>query len=113
MKSTPSQLENLEKGVPFTPESAAKVAKEGQKKSVEARKQNIAMEKFASVIASNQVSDSELRQALTELGITAPDMQNNALIVAGVFRRASKGKITAVEKWEECGQGGDWMTYEI
>ena len=97
MKSSQQQTNNLKNVKPFTSEKA----REAQKKSVEARKQNIGLARYACIFGAGVVQDSEKRQALAQLGIDDPDMQNNALIVSGVFEEAMKGKIADVNKWEE------------
>ena len=96
-------LDNLKKGTPWTSERAKQYARLGQQKSVETKKRNKILAEFAKIVADASISSEELRKNLIKLGITDPNVQNNFLVVVGVFRKACKGYIPAVDKWE------DWL----
>ncbi|MBR4473666.1 MAG: PBSX family phage terminase large subunit [Oscillospiraceae bacterium] len=101
-------LKNLEKGIPmrFNSETGALYARKGQEASVRARRRNKSLSRLAVAVGNTRITDSELLKTLNELGIKDEEEQYNALIVAGVLKEASQGKITAVEKWE------DWLDRE-
>ena len=101
-------LKNLEKGIlmRFNSETGALYARKGQEASVRARRRNKSLSRLAVAVGNTRITDSELLKTLNELGIKDEEEQYNALIVAGVLKEASQGKITAVEKWE------DWLDRE-
>ena len=102
-KVSEKSLKNLEKGIPtrFNSETGKLYARKGQAASVLARKRNKNMARLAIAIGSVRVTDKELQKDLEGLGLSEEQQNYNALVVAGVLKKASEGKITAVEKWEE------------
>ena len=92
---------NLQNLRPFTSEEARAC----QAKALIARKENRgrseAIVKAAAAISDAPVSDDELKEKLLSLGVEDEELRNSALIAAAVFRRAVRGNLCAVEKWEE------------
>ena len=92
---------NLQNLRPFTSEEARAC----QAKALIARKENRgrseAIVKAAAAISDAPVSDDELKEKLLRLGVEDEELRNSALIAAAVFRRAVRGNLCAVEKWEE------------
>ena len=100
-KMSQASLDNLKKGTPWTTERAKRYARYGQKKSVETKKRNKAMAEFAKIVADTEITNEDMLRMLADLGISDPSVQNNALIAAGLFRKAIRGSIPAINKWEE------------
>ena len=92
---------NLQNLRPFTSEEARAC----QAKALIARKENRgrseAIVKAAAAISDAPVSDDELKEKLLSLGVEDEELRNSALIAAAVFRRAVRGNLCAVDKWEE------------
>ena len=92
---------NLQNLRPFTSEEARAC----QAKALIARKENRgrseAIVKAAAAISDAPVSDDELKDKLLRLGVEDEELRNSALIAAAFFRRAVRGNLCAVEKWEE------------
>ena len=63
------------------------------------RKKDIAA--MAAVIANTRISDEEQKEKLAKLGIPEEEMTYSSLIAAEVLRRAVRGNLPALEKWEE------------
>ena len=103
MKNSQAQLDNLALSAPyrFNSETAREAGKKGAVASQKARKRNKTMAQFAKQIAESKIESADLREQLKELGLTEADMQNAVQVVAGVFRQAARGKIPAVDKWEQ------------
>ena len=103
MKPTPAQLENLKKGkkTQFNSETGRIAGKKGWEAAQEAKARNKAVAEFAHRIAEADLTNEELRKMLTDLGMTDEQVQNDALIAVGLFQRAIKGEVIAIEKWEE------------
>ena len=92
---------NLQNLRPFTSEEAracqakALIVRKGK------RERSEAIVKAAAAISDAPVSDDELKEKLLRLGVEDEELRNSALIAAAVFRRAVRGNLCAVEKWEE------------
>ncbi len=59
------------------------------------------MARLARMISEAEVTDENDIADLSRLGILADNQKNAALVVAGVFRHAAAGNISAVDKWEQ------------
>ena len=103
VKNSQAQLDNLALSAPyrFTSETAREAGKKGAVAAQKARKRNKTMAQLAKQIAESKIESADLREQLKELGLTEADMQNAVQVVAGVFRQAARGKIPAVDKWEQ------------
>ena len=101
MAQSQAQLDNLDKGVRITPETASEYGRKGQPLSVEARARNKTLAQLAGMIADSDISDERLRNKLRKLGIVEEDLQNNAAVAAAVYKSAAAGNMLAVEKWEK------------
>ena len=101
---------NLQNLHHFTSEEARVCQAKGMIARKEKRERSEAIVKAAAAISAALVSDDELKEKLVSLGVEDEELRNSALIAAAVFRRAVKGNLCAVEKWEEwldrsvCGQ---------
>ena len=82
-------------------EEATKNGRKGGIASGQARRARASMAQLARQIASAPITSEKTRRTLESLGIEDEEMNNNALIVASVFKGATSGDIKAVEKWQE------------
>lgn len=104
-KKTAEQLEQLNKNGMATRfkkgEKQAKIGRAGGIASGEAKRAKKDLSQLASMVAVAP-TQGKFRQQLESIGITDPEDQTGAaLVVAGIYRNAVQGKITAVEKWEQ------------
>lgn len=104
MPRNPKQDENLKKK-PFTSEQdreeAAKNGRKGGIASGVARAKRSTLQSIARTIADNPAPEKLKRTiAASGLAIDDEDMNGNAAIVAGVYRKAVHGDDRAVECWE-------------
>lgn len=76
-------------------------AKKGGRHSVETRRRKAGMAELARQIAAAPIQSQKTRMQLEQMGISDEDMNNGAMVVAGVFQGAVKGDIKAVDKWQE------------
>ena len=65
---TEKQLQNLKKGVRFTPERAAMYGKQYHAKGVETRKKKRAVANMCALISQGKVNDDNLKEKLTACG---------------------------------------------
>ena len=102
-KMAQTSLDNLKKGSgrAFTKENASEYGRRGQAASVIARKKNKDLAIITESVADSRIKEEKIIKTLENLGVKDENMTNNAKVVKGVFNRAAKGEITAVEKWEE------------
>ena len=92
---------NLQNLRPFTSEEARASQAKALIARKEKRERSEAIVKAAAAISDAPVSDDELKEKLLRLGVEDEELRNSALIAAAVFRRAVRGNLCAVEKWEE------------
>lgn len=92
---------NLQNLRPFTSEEARACQAKALIARQEKRGRSEAIVKAAAAISDAPVSDDELKEKLLSLGVEDEELRNSALIAAAVFRRAVRGNLCAVEKWEE------------
>ena len=102
-RKTQAELDNLKKGkaTQFTSETGRECGKKGGPAAAAARKRNREMAEFAARIADVLITKESLKKKLTDIGIEDPEVCNNVLVPAAVFRQAIAGNMTAVEKWVE------------
>lgn len=79
---------------------AAENGRKGGYAAAESKRQTRGLAQFAKMVASGDVSDKN-KAHLEKLGIDAEDATNDALIIAGLFQEAVKGKKDAIDKWQE------------
>ena len=77
-----------------------KIQSSGGRASGAARQRKKSLAELAKIISDNP-ADAKSKKALAKMGITDEDATNNAAIVAGVFKKATKGDANAVDKWEQ------------
>ncbi len=68
--------------------------------SGKSRRQMKSMTELARKIAAAPASKSN-KKVLKDIGLTAADASNNAVVTASVFRAAIKGSMAAVDKWQQ------------
>lgn len=73
----------------------------GGKASGEARRKKKSLRELAQTIANAELKDEHTKANLKKLGFEDDELTNNALIVGGVLKAATKGNIAAVDKWEQ------------
>ena len=105
MGRNPKQDANLKHGNPDTEfKSGREAVEKGQKGGIvsgQVRRQNRKLSTLASKIAANPVPEGKAKKALEKMGVADEDMTCDAMVVAGVYGKASQGDIKAVEKWEQ------------
>ncbi len=92
---------NLQNLRHFTSEEARICQAKGMIAKKEKRERSEAIVKAAAAISASAVSDEELKEKLISLGVKDEEIRNSALVAAAVFRKAIRGNLGAVEKWEE------------
>ena len=94
-----SNIKNAEATQFRSGEEAAKNGAKGGIASGEARRRKASLAQLAKII-SDKPAPEKARGALAKIGFDDEEMTNNAMIVAGVYAKATKGDANAVEKWE-------------
>lgn len=84
-----------------TTEEVREIGRKGGVASGEARRRKRTMREIAQTIANAPVTSQKNKAVLEQLGLEENEMNNSALVVAGVLKSAQGGNISAVEKWEE------------
>lgn len=79
---------------------AAENGKKGGIASGEARRRKASMAQIAQMISTAPAPD-KFKRNLQEFGVTDEAMSNNALVTLGLFQKAAKGDVNAVQKWDE------------
>jgi len=113
-----ASLDNLRNGPgtgrPFTKETATEYGRRGGQASGRARRRNKELAKMAVSAGKTRVTDQDLLKTLHDIGIQGENENMNALIVAGVMKKACQGEVTAVDKWEDwLDDGEEALTEEL
>ena len=98
MPRNPKQDANL---IPTNKRSKSEVREIGQKGGIASGAKRSTLQSIARAIADAPAPDKLKAQIeKSGLAIDDEDMNGNAAVVAGVYRRAIQGEDKAVEKWE-------------
>lgn len=95
-----ANTQNLRK-IELSHDEAVENGRKGGIASGEARRKKKSMRELAKAMASAPVTIQKNKDVLGTLGLEEDEMTNNALIVAGVFKSAQSGNMSAVDKWEQ------------
>ena len=99
----PNSLKNLEKGVPFTPETAPAAARRAQAKSVETKRQMKTAAHMVAMMGQEKIPDSRkaLKKELSAIGIPEEDQTINAMVAYRLLNETETGSIPAMRTWIE------------
>ena len=99
----PNSLKNLEKGIPFTPETAPAAARRAQAKSVETKRQMKTAAHMVAMMGQEKIPDSQkaLKKELSAIGIREEDQTINAMVAYRLLNETGTGSILAIKTWIE------------
>ena len=99
----PNSLKNLEKGIPFTPETAPAAARRAQAKSVETKRQMKTAAHMVAMMGQEKIPDSRkaLKKELSAIGIPEEDQTINAMVAYRLLNETETGSIPAMRTWIE------------
>ncbi len=104
---TEKQLQNLKKGVRFTPERAAMYGKQYHAKGVETRKKKRAVANMCALISQGKVNDDNLKEKLTACGIAEEDQVASTAVAYSLYTESLTGDVAAIRTFNEyCEKGG-------
>lgn len=87
-------------------EEAKRIRQMGHAAMIESRRRKKSLAELAKQIAENPAAASD-KEMLAEVGIDGEDATNAAVVVAAVFKKAKRGSIDAVDKWEQYTQDAE------
>ena len=98
-----NSLKNLEKGVPFTSETAPAAARLAQAKSVETKKQMKTAARMVAMMGQEKIPESQkaLKKELSAMGIREEDQTINALVAYRLLNETGTGNVLAIRTWIE------------
>ncbi|MER2151308.1 MAG: PBSX family phage terminase large subunit [Candidatus Limivicinus sp.] len=98
-----NSLKNLEKGVPFTSETAPAAARLAQAKSVETKKQRKTAARMVAMMGQEKIPESQkaLKKELSAMGIREEDQTINALVAYRLLNETGTGNVLAIRTWIE------------
>lgn len=73
----------------------------GGKASAEARRKKKTMQEYAKIMAAAPVTRKADKKLLESVGITDPDMTQDALVAAALLSQALQGDTKAISMWRE------------
>ena len=96
---TEKQLQNLKKGVRFTPERAAMYGKQYHAKGVETRKKKRAVANMCALISQGKVNDDNLKEKLTACGIAEEDQVASTAVAYSLYTESLKVRHSTISFW--------------
>ena len=102
-----ASLDNLKKGVKFTPERAAMYGKAYHAKGVETRKRKKYIDYFCSKMSQAEVTEPKIRAELAAHKIKDEDMIVSAAIANALTAKSLEGDVNAIRTYQEMCIHGD------
>ena len=87
--------------IPFSERSKSEAIENGRKggkASGKSRRRRKAMREYAQLLLSLPVSDKQSKEELSRLGIGSDDIDNQMLVIVGLWQRACAGDVQAVKE---------------
>ena len=104
----PNSLKNLDKGVPFTSETAPAAARLAQAKSVETKKMMKTAAQMVAMMGQEKIPESQkaLKKELTAIGIKEEDQTINTMVAFRLLNETETGSVPAMKIWIDCSEIG-------
>jgi PBSX family phage terminase large subunit len=104
----PNSLKNLDKGVPFTSETAPAAARLAQAKSVETKKMMKTAAQMVAMMGQEKIPESQkaLKKELSAIGIKEEDQTINTMVAFRLLNETETGSVPAMKIWIDCSEIG-------